>query len=322
MTRREFITLIGGAAAFAPALARAQPPMPMIGVLSGERGSPWMREFLQGLSEVGLVEGRDVTIERHFVGGQAVRLPALAAELIHRKARVIVAAGIPAMQAARGASATVPIVFFMGGDPVKLGIVKSLNRPDGNLTGVTVMGVEVGPKRIELLHELLPKATVFAALVNPANPGAAMQSNELLNAAGARGLTLHILHASAASHIDDAFTALVRLRADGLVVGVNALFTGNAAKIAALAQRHAVPTIFQNRQFVESGGLVSYGGSNADMFRQVGVYAGRIVKGASTADLPVQQATKIEMIINLKAAKALGITVPLPLLGRADDMIE
>jgi putative ABC transport system substrate-binding protein len=226
------------------------------------------------------------------------------------------------MHAARAASASVPIVFSMGGDPVKLGIVKSLNRPDGNLTGVTAMSVEVGPKRVELLHELLPKATTFAALVNPTNPGATIQSNELMRAAATRGLKLHILHAATDRDIDDAFAALVGLRAEGFVVGSNALFSTHAGKIAALSVRHAVPTIFQNRPFVEAGGLVSYGGSSADMFRQIGVYAGRIVKGARPADLPVQQAAKVEMIINLKTAKTLGITVPLPLIGRADEVIE
>ena len=321
MKRREFIGVVGGAVAW-PVTARSQPAPPVVGFLSGEPHVPWMHEFLRGLAKTGWIEGRNATVERRFADGDSKRLPALAAELVYRQAKVIVAAGIPAMQAARAAHATIPIVFTLSGDPVKLGLIKSLNRPDGNVTGITNMGVEIGPKRVELLHELLPAATAFAALVNPTNPGAAIQSKELARAAHTRGLKLHMLHASTGADIDEAFAMARQLRVDGFVVGVNALFNTHLTKLAALGQNHRIPTIFQNREFTAAGGLISYGGTNAEAYRLLGSYAGRVLKGEKTAELPVQQATRVELIINLMTAKLLGLTVPPTLLARADEVIE
>jgi putative ABC transport system substrate-binding protein len=320
--RRAFLTLVGGAVIAVPLVARAQPKLPVAGFLSGEPHAPWMHEFVRGLSEIGWVEGRNVTVERRFAGGQPERLPGLAAELIDRNVQVIAAAGIPSLRAARSAHTTVPVVFTMSGDPVKLGLVDSLHRPGGNVTGVTTLGVEVGPKRLELLHELIPGAKVFAALVNPANPGAGMQSNALQGAARGRGLTLHVLHASTGRDIDNAFATARRLRVDGFVVGTNALFNTYLAKLAALGRNYRIPTIFQNREFTAAGGLMSYGGTNAEAYRQLGAYVGRILKGEKPANLPVQQATRVRLIINLAIANSLGLAVPTTLLARADEVIE
>jgi putative ABC transport system substrate-binding protein len=318
--RREFITLLGGAATW-PLAARAQ--QPVIGFLSS--GSPdlfahLLSAFRRGLAETGYVEGRNVTIEYRWAQGVNDRLPVLAGDLVGHQVNVIVA-NAPASPAAKAATASIPIVFLSGFDPVEIGLVTSLNRPGGNVTGITGLGVELGPKRLELLHEVVP-AQALALLINPGGHSAEIQSRQIAAAADARGLNLHILHASAAHEFDAAFKKLLELRLSGLVISADAYFNSRASEIAALALRHGVPAIYQYREFAESGGLMSYGGSLTDTYRQVGVYTGRVLKGEKPADLPVQQATKVELIINLKTAKALGVEIPSTLLGRADEVIE
>jgi ABC-type uncharacterized transport system substrate-binding protein len=323
--RREFITLLGGAAAVWPLAARAQQPtMPVIGFLNGASADGYAipaRAFRQGLKDTGYVEGENIAIEYRWAEGQYDRLPALAADLVRRKVDVI-AANSPAMLPAKAATATIPIVFTTSNDPVQLGLVASLSRPGGNVTGVTSLNVEVGPKRLELLHELVPAANVIGLLVNPNSPNAETLSRDLQMAAGKLGLQLHVLHAGNERDFDRVFAALVRLRAGALVIGADAIFTSHTERLAALALRHAMPAIYQYPEFTAAGGLMSYGGSIIEAYRTTGVYTGRILKGERPADLPVQQITKVELIINLKTAKALGITVPLPLSGRADEVIE
>jgi putative tryptophan/tyrosine transport system substrate-binding protein len=325
MQRREFITLLGGAAVTWPLAARAQQPvLPVIGFLNSASPAPFARmvtAFRQGLSEAGYVEGRNAAIEFRWAEGQYDRMPAMAAELVRRQVAVIIA-NTPGVQAVMAATTTIPVVFAVAGDPVKDGLVASLNRPGGNVTGVTVLGVEVGPKRLELLHELVPKATIVALLVNPTSPFAETTSRDLQAASRTLGLQLHVLHASTARDIDDAFATLVQLQAGALVIGSDPFFVSRIEKLAELTVRHAVPTIYQYREFAVAGGLMSYGGSLPDSFRTAGIYTGRILKGEKPADLPVQQSTKVELILNLKTAKALGLTVPLTLLGRADEVIE
>jgi putative ABC transport system substrate-binding protein len=277
--------------------------------------------FRQGLSEAGYVEGRNAAIEFRWADGEYDRLPAMAAELVRRQVDVIVA-NTPGVQAVMAATTTIPIVFAVAGDPVKDGLVASLNRPGGNVTGVTALGVEVGPKRLQLLHELAPTATIMALLVNPTSPFAEATSTELQTAAHILGLQLHVLHASTARDIDDAFATLAQMQVGALVIGSDPFFNSRREQLAALTVRHAVPTIYQYRAFAAAGGLMSYGSSFSEPFRQTGVYTGRILKGEKPADLPVQQSTKIELIINLKTAKALGLTFPPSLLGRADEVIE
>jgi putative tryptophan/tyrosine transport system substrate-binding protein len=325
MQRREFITLLGGAAVTWPLAARAQQPvLPVIGFLNSASPAPFARmvtAFRQGLSEAGYVEGRNAAIEFRWAEGQYDRMPAMAAELVRRQVAVIIA-NTPGVQAVMAATTTIPVVFAVAGDPVKDGLVASLNRPGGNVTGVTVLGVEVGPKRLELLHEFVPKATIVALLVNPTSPFAETTSRDLQAASRTLGLQLHVLHASTARDIDDAFATLVQLQAGALVIGSDPFFVSRIEKLAELTVRHAVPTIYQYREFAVAGGLMSYGGSLPDSFRTAGIYTGRILKGEKPADLPVQQSTKVELILNLKTAKALGLTVPLTLLGRADEVIE
>jgi putative ABC transport system substrate-binding protein len=326
MRRRKFITLLGGAMAW-PLAARAQQSMPVIGFLNSQSLDLFadrVRAFRGGLGEIGYVEGRTIAIEYRWAEGQNDRLPVLAADLVRRQMAVIVATGgTPSALAAKAATTTIPIVFQVGVDPIEAGLVASLNRPGGNITGVTALGVVLGPKQLELLHELVPKATLIALLVNPANPTAAETNvRELRAAASALGLQLHVLYASVERDLDTAFATVDQLRAGALVIGNDAFFVGRSGQLAAVALRHAVPTISQYREFAAAGGLISYGGGIRDAYRLAGAYTGRILRGEKPSDLPVQQSTKVEMILNLKTAKALGITVSLPLVGRADEVIE
>jgi putative ABC transport system substrate-binding protein len=323
------MTLLGSASVawpFAALAARAQQPaMPVIGFL-GSRGAgddPHLLDaWRRGLKEAGYVEGRNVAIEYRFAENRYDRLPALAAELVRRRMDVIAANG-PAAQAAKAATATIPIVFTAGFDPVEVGLVASLNRPGGNITGVSILDVELGPKRLELLHELVPTATIIAMLINPTDPTRAeIISKNLQAAARTLGLQPHVLHASTDRELDTVFTSLPQLRADGLVIGGDPFFNSRSEQLGALSSRHAMPAAFQFRTFAAAGGLMSYGADLADSYYQAGIYVSRILKGEKPADLPVQRAAKVELIINLKRAKALGLTVSLPLLGRADEVIE
>jgi len=325
MKRREFVTLLGATAAWPPAARAQQPAMPVIGVLAsrGPGDEPYLlAAFRQGLKDTGYVEGQNVGIEYRFAEGQYDRLAGLAAELVRRPVIVIAALGTPAAPAAKAATATIPIVFTVGVDPVEAGLITSLSRPGGNLTGVTGLGVELSPKRLQLLHELLPSATVVAALINPTTTTAVAQSKDLQASARGFGLDLHFLSAGAEHDFEAAFAKLVQLRAGGLVVSNDPFFVSRSDQLAALALRYAVPTIFEFRAFVMAGGLMSYGSNLTDLYRLVGVYTGRVLKGEKPTDLPVQQSSKVELILNLKTAKALGVTVPISLLGRADEVIE
>jgi putative ABC transport system substrate-binding protein len=327
MQRREFITLLGGAAAAWPLAARAQQPaLPVIGFLnsgSPDGYAPMVNAFRQGLKETGYVEGQNVAIEYRWAEGQIDRLPSFLADLIQRKVNVIAATSTPAALAAKAAVTTIPIIFETGGDPIQLGLVPSLNRPGGNITGVTQTGIAVSAKELQLLHEMVPTASVVAVLVNPANPTPAETNTKGLTAAARTlGLELKVLNASTERDLDGVFAKVIQLRAGGLVIVGDAFFTSRTKPLAALAVRHAVPTIYQYREFALVGGLMSYGSDITDSYHLAGVYTGRVLKGEKPADLPVQQATKVELIINLKTAKALGINVPNTLIGRADQVIE
>jgi putative ABC transport system substrate-binding protein len=327
MKRRQFIALLGGAAVAWPFAARAQQPaIPVVGFLrsTAATGSEHIvTAFLQGLKEAGFVDGQNVAIEYRWADNQNDRLPALAADLIRRQVTVIVAAGIPAALAAKAATTTIPIVFEIGADPVEVGLVASLNRPGGNLTGVTTLNVELGSKRLELLHDVVPTTLSIALLVNPASPiNAERQSTDAQTTARTLGLQLHVLHASTERDFDTVFASLVQMRAGALVINNDAFFLSRTEQLAALTVRHAVPTIFSYREFTAAGGLMSYGGSLTDAYRLTGVSTTRILKGEKPADLPVQQATKFELFINLKTAKSLGLTVPLIMQMTADEVIE
>jgi putative tryptophan/tyrosine transport system substrate-binding protein len=324
--RRQFISALGGAAVASPLVARAQQPaVPVVGFLTswGVGDDPqFLAAFRQGLKDTGFVEGQNVTIEYRFAENQNERLAALAADLVHRQVNVIVAAAIPAAIAAREATKNIPIVFEMGGDPVGLGFVERLDRPGGNITGITQLNREVAPKRLELLHELLPTVTVMALLADPTDTSSTVLSNDSMAVARTLGVQLHVLNASADGDFEGVFAKLLQLRAGGLVINPDAFFSARNEQLAALALRYAVPAVFENRDFVAAGGLASYGASLRDSYRLAGDYAARILKGEKPAELPVQQATKVELFLNLKTAKALGITIPLPLSGRADELIE
>ena len=326
MRRREFIVALSGAAAAWPLAARAQQPaMSVIGFLNGASADGYkamVAAFRQGLEKSGYVEGRNVTIEYRWAEGHYDRLSAMAADLIHRQVTLLAATSTPAALVAKAATTTIPIVFTTSSNPVQIGLVASLSRPGGNVTGATQLSLEVGPKRLELAHELVPAATSIALLVNPANPIAETVTRDSQAAAATLGLQLHILRASTDDDLDTAFSMLVQLHAGALVVGTDPLFSSHAEKLAALATRHAVAAIYEYHDFVAGGGLASYGGSITDSYSLAGSYAGRILKGEKPADLPVQESTKVELIINLKTAKALGLTVSPSLLGRADEVIE
>jgi putative tryptophan/tyrosine transport system substrate-binding protein len=325
--RRDFILLGGVVAAAWPLAARAQQAtMPMIGILAmaaPEANAIRLRAIREGLRTLGYSEGQNVKIEYRWAEPHTGRLPALAAELVDRQVAVIVASGTPAALAAKAATGEIPIVFGIAADPVEVGLVASLNRPGGNVTGVTSLNMEVAPKRLELMHELLPSVTSMALLVNPAVPALAEPvSRSSQAAAQALGLQLHIVHASSDRDFDAIFERLIKLHVGALVIGPDNLFTIHNEQLAKLTVRHAVPAIYQYREFAAAGGLMSYGTSETEYYRLVGIYAGRVLKGDKPADLPVQQSTKVELFLNLRIAKALGITVPLPLSGRADEVIE
>jgi len=327
MRRREFITLLGGAAAW-PLAARAQQAdkMPVVGFINAAAAQNYKLEiaaFLNGLREVGYIDGQNVTIEYRWADEQKDRLPALAADLVQRRVTVIAATTTEAALAAKAATTAIPIIFEMGADPIKIGFVSSLSRPGGNITGVTQSNVEMAPKRLQLLHELLPNARVVALLVNPAlSVSAESNTREVSEAARGFGLELHVLPVNSESEIESAFAQAVQTHSEGLIVGSGSFFTSHAKTLALLASQYAVPTISQFREFAVAGGLMSYGSQIGEAYRLAGIYAGRVLKGDKPSDLPVQQATKVELVINLKAAKALGVNIPNTLIGRADEVIE
>jgi putative ABC transport system substrate-binding protein len=327
MKRRQFITLLGGAAAGWPIAARAQrATMPVIGFLSS--GSPqsdaWrLAAFRRGLNEAGYIEGRNVASEFRWADERYDRLPTLAIELVRSQPTLIVAVGGPAAAlAAKSASETIPILFAIAGDPVQLGLVASVNRPGGNATGVSTLFSSIVAKQLETLHEVLPKAAVIGCLVNPKNPNAGTGIREAEEAARTLGLSLYIVNAGTDREIDTAFVALAQKLVDALVVVTDPLFNSRPDQLAALAMRHALPAIYPYREYAAAGGLISYGGTLTDPWYVVGTYAARILKGETTADLPVQQSTKITLVINLKTAASLGLTIPNTLLARADEVIE
>ena len=326
MTRRELIALLGGATIEWPFTSGAQQKaIPVIGYLDGTSpgpGAPLVAAFRQGLSEGGYIEGLNLIIEYRWAEGHYDRLPALAGDLVGHKVDMIATGSVAGMQAAKSATSTIPVVFFGGGDLVAAGLIDSLARPGGNLTGFTTMSLELNPKRLELLSELVPQAKVIALLVNPKNPQTEGVVRDVQDAPRAKGVQLQILRAGTESEIDRAFASLVQLHAGALVVMGDAFFFSRREQLVALAARHAVPAIYDVHEYAAAGGLISYGPSLTGLWRQVGVYAARILKGEKPADLPVQQPTRFELVVNLKTAKALGLTVPPLILARANEVIE
>jgi ABC-type uncharacterized transport system substrate-binding protein len=326
MKRREFITLLGGAAAALPLVARAQQPaMPVIGFLNSQSPDGFterLRGFRQGLKDTGYVEGENVAIEYRWADNQTDRLAELVADLVRRRVAVLATFGNAPALAAKAATATIPIVFAAGDDPVKIGLVASLARPGGNLTGFSYLATEVAAKRLELLRELVPGAAKVAVLADPAVPPTATTLREVEKAAGTMGLQTKIFNASSSGEINAAFATMARERSDALFVGGGFLFSSRRVQLVHLASRYLIPAIYQGRQWTVAGGLMSYGASITDAYRQLGVYTGRILKGAKPMDLPVEQATKLELVINAEAARLLGLTVPPSLLARADEVIE
>jgi len=326
MNRREFITLFGGSAAAWPLGAQAQQQaMPVVGFLNGASPDgyrPMVAAFRQGLQQSGYVEGQNVAVEYRWAEGHYDRLPALAADLVHRQVDVILTGGTPPAFAAKAATSTIPIVINVGIDPVQAGLIASLNRPGGNVTGIAILTVELAAKRVELLHELLRTSTAVALLVNPTTPLAEPDIKGVRNATRSLGLEVHVLNARTVSEIDAAFESLIQLRAGALVVSVDPFLTNRRQQIVALAEHRGVPAIYGVREFPIAGGLMSYGNDLADAYRQSGIYAANLLKGAKPADLPVQQVVKVEFVVNLRTAKTLGLTFPITLLGRADEVIE
>jgi putative ABC transport system substrate-binding protein len=323
-SRRDFITLLGGAATWPLTAHSQQAVMPVVAFLnsgSPDGYAPMVAAFRQGLKEAGFVEGQNGAVEYRWAEGQYDRVPVMALELVGRQVAVIVA-NTPGVLAIKAAIKTIPIVFTTASDPVQIGLVASFARPGGNVTGATQLNVEVSPKRLELAHELAPIATVIAVLVNPTDPRTEALLKDLYTAANTLGLQLHVLHASTERDVETVFATLAQLRPSALVIGNDTFFTSQLEQLAALALRHAVPAIYQDRAFAAAGGLMSYGGSNTELYRIAGGYTGRILKGEKPADLPVQQVTKIELIVNMKTAKALGLAVPPSILLRADEVIE
>jgi len=326
MQRREFMAFLAGAAANWPLAAGAQQQVkPVIGLLgstSSNDYAPMIAAFKKSLGEAGYVEGHNVTIEYLWADDQYDRLPALAADLVRRQVNVIVAAATPAALAAKPATKTIPIVFAIGGDPVRTGLVESLNRPGGNLTGAAHVNVETAPKRLELLHELIPAEKVMGLLVNPTNPLTESVARDVQAAATSLRLELNVMHAHNENDVDAVFSSLRAKRIGGLVIGTDPFFTSRSEKLGAMSLRFAIPAIYQYRAFAEAGGVMSYGGSITDSYRHAGHYVGRILKGEKPGDLAVQLSTKVELLLNLKSAKTLGLNVPLSVLGRADQVIE
>ena len=328
MRRRDFIKVIVGSAAAWPLAVRAQQAdkLPVVGFINAATAQNYRRQvaaFLNGLRESGYIDGQNVIIEYRWADEQIDRLPALAADLVQRRVGVIAATTTAAALAAKAATTVIPIIFEMGADPIGIGLVRSLSRPEGNITGVTQSNVEMAPKRLQLLHELLPNAHVIALLVNAdLRVSAEANTREVSEAARGFGLELHVLPVNRESEIEPAFAQAVQTHSEGLIVGSGSFFASHTEKLALLAAKYALPTIYQFREFAAAGGLMSYGSQVEEAYRLAGIYTGRVLKGDKPADLPVQQATKVELIINLRTAKALGITVPTTLIGRADEHIE
>jgi putative ABC transport system substrate-binding protein len=324
--RRELIAALGGAAAAWPALARAQQAaMPVIGFLhqgSLQANAHTLDTFRRGLQESGYVEGRNVKLEFRWADGKYDRLPTLADDLVRLQARVIVAALLPAARAAKAITATIPVVFISGSDPIETGLVTSLNRPTGNVTGVSLFAVPLIAKRLELLHQLIPGAAVFGVLVNPSNPNAEANEREIEAAAGTLALRIELMKASSEEDLKAAFAAIVRQRVGAVIVSADGFYASRREAAVSLAAHHGVPTMYFQREFVAAGGLISYGTSSPDMYRHAGVYAGRILKGEKPADLPIMQPTRFELVINLKTARTLSLEIPPKLLALADEVIE